>query len=385
MARQRATASILGGLLSLAAAALAVAAPAHEQCLLCHGAEAQGNQAIGAPALSMLPSWYLAQQLRAYRSGDRGAGDEYGAAMQAVAAVLTDEQIETLAYVVATLPFESPAPLPTALAVAGQYQACAGCHGEAAEGNATLLAPPLAGQNAWYLRKRMEQFLALERAEAGADSSLLAMQASLSAIGADGEALVQLSEHLAAMAPTNDQSTGQQEFASMKTRRDGSTALMASALLAATPLAAADNVVRYPLPNGSTFPIALAVETSPGTTLIHHSGLTPRPIDPEAERFSEAYWGDTKTQALSVFGRMESSLEALGVGFGDIIKMTVFLVGTEATGGRLDFAGFMEAYTQYFGTEAQPNLPARSAVQVAGLAAPGMLVEVEVIIARPGE
>ncbi|MEO0973643.1 MAG: Rid family hydrolase, partial [Pseudomonadota bacterium] len=39
--------------------------------------------------------------------------------------------------------------------------------------------------------------------------------------------------------------------------------------------------------------------------------------------------------------------------------------------------------TQFFGTEAQPNLPARSAVQVAGLAAPGMLVEIEVIIARP--
>jgi enamine deaminase RidA (YjgF/YER057c/UK114 family) len=48
----------------------------------------------------------------------------------------------------------------------------------------------------------------------------------------------------------------------------------------------------------------------------------------------------------------------------------------------MDFAGFMKAYTQYFGTPEQPNLPARSAVQVAGLAAPGMLVEIEVILAR---
>jgi enamine deaminase RidA (YjgF/YER057c/UK114 family) len=51
----------------------------------------------------------------------------------------------------------------------------------------------------------------------------------------------------------------------------------------------------------------------------------------------------------------------------------------------MDFKGFMEAYTQYFGTPEQPNLPARSAVQVAGLASPGMLVEIEVILARPAK
>jgi enamine deaminase RidA (YjgF/YER057c/UK114 family) len=51
----------------------------------------------------------------------------------------------------------------------------------------------------------------------------------------------------------------------------------------------------------------------------------------------------------------------------------------------MDFLGFMEAYTQYFGTAEQPNLPARSAVQVAGLVNPGMLVEIEVIVAAAGE
>jgi enamine deaminase RidA (YjgF/YER057c/UK114 family) len=48
----------------------------------------------------------------------------------------------------------------------------------------------------------------------------------------------------------------------------------------------------------------------------------------------------------------------------------------------MDFKGFMDAYTQFFATKEQPNLPARSAVQVAGLAGPGMLVEVEVILAK---
>ena len=162
----------------------------------------------------------------------------------------------------------------------------------------------------------------------------------------------------------------------------------------ASACALAEEVVRHPLPNNSTFPIAQAVEVPPGTTLIWHSGTVPRPANPDAEILasplppssgSREYWGDTEAQALSVFSRMEQSFEKLGVGFGDVVKMTVFLVGDPQLGGRMDFDGFMRAYTKYFGTEEQPNLPARSAVQVAGLAGEGMLVEVEVVLARSGK
>jgi enamine deaminase RidA (YjgF/YER057c/UK114 family) len=158
---------------------------------------------------------------------------------------------------------------------------------------------------------------------------------------------------------------------------------LAGLLLWAGASASAGDVTRYPLPNDSAFPIALAVETAADTALIHHSGMVPEPANPDAERYSPAFWGDTEAQARSVFERMEASFATLGVGFGDVIKMTVFLVGDPANDGRMDFNGFMKAYTEYFGTEEQPNLPARSAVQVAGLAAPGMLVEIEVILARP--
>ena len=48
----------------------------------------------------------------------------------------------------------------------------------------------------------------------------------------------------------------------------------------------------------------------------------------------------------------------------------------------MDFDGFMAAYTQFFGTKEQPNLPARSTVQVAGLAQPGVMVEIEVQLVR---
>ena len=121
------------------------------------------------------------------------------------------------------------------------------------------------------------------------------------------------------------------------------------------------------------------------TTLVYHSGTIPGPANSEAERYSPEFWGDTEAQANSVFDRIESSPKNIGLGFGDVVKMTVFLVGTPENNGAMDFQGFMKAYTLHFGTEAQPNLPARSAVQVAGLAGPGMLVEIEVVLARPGK
>ena len=154
-------------------------------------------------------------------------------------------------------------------------------------------------------------------------------------------------------------------------------------LLASASTARADEVTRHPLGGGSTFPIARAVEVPAGHSLVLHSGVTPAPADPNAEKGTAAHWGDTRTQSLSVFTRTKESLDALGLGFGDVVGMTVYLVGDPAKGGRMDFDGFMEAYKQHFGTKEQPNLPARSTVQVAALVAPGMLVEVEVLLARP--
>jgi len=144
------------------------------------------------------------------------------------------------------------------------------------------------------------------------------------------------------------------------------------------------DVTRHALPNNSTFPISRAVEVTADTTLIYHSGTVPGPVNPDAERGSREYFGDTETQALNVFGRMENSFKELGVGFGDVIKLTVFLVGDPEMDGRMDFGGFMKAYVKYFGTEEQPNKPARSAFQIAGLAGgPYMLIEIEAVIARP--
>jgi enamine deaminase RidA (YjgF/YER057c/UK114 family) len=62
--------------------------------------------------------------------------------------------------------------------------------------------------------------------------------------------------------------------------------------------------------------------------------------------------------------------------------MHVFMAGDPSNGGKLDFAGMMKSYNKFFGTPDQPNKPARSAMQVAALAAPWALVEIEVIAVR---
>lgn len=54
-----------------------------------------------------------------------------------------------------------------------------------------------------------------------------------------------------------------------------------------------------------------------------------------------------------------------------------------AQNGKVDFAGFMKGYIKFFGTEAQQQLPIRSAVEVAALVNPGWLIEIEVSAVRP--
>ena len=153
-------------------------------------------------------------------------------------------------------------------------------------------------------------------------------------------------------------------------------------LLAALPALASD-VVRHKLPNNSTFPISAAVEVPSGRTTVYVSGMVPPVADAAAPKDSIAAYGNTETQSVAVLEAIRMQLEAMQLDFGDVVKMQVFLVGDPDKGGRMDFAGFMSAYTKYFGTKEQPNLPARSAMQVAGLANPGFLVEIEVIAVRP--
>jgi len=149
------------------------------------------------------------------------------------------------------------------------------------------------------------------------------------------------------------------------------------------PLAAqAADVVRVPIP-GSDFPIAAAVEVPAGKATIYLSGKVPAVTNPAAPKDSVEAFGDMKTQTISVLTQIQKQLEGMGLGMKDVVKMQAFLVGGPETGGKMDFKGFMEGYTQFFGKDAkQMNLPARSAFQIAALGNPGMRIEIEVIAVR---
>jgi enamine deaminase RidA (YjgF/YER057c/UK114 family) len=141
-------------------------------------------------------------------------------------------------------------------------------------------------------------------------------------------------------------------------------------------------VVRHKI-LGSSFPIASAVEIPAGATTVYLSGKVPPVID-KSKAMSDpaAFGGDTRGQTIAVLGAIESQLQGLGLQMKDVVKMQVFLVADPAKGKLMDFAGFMEGYSRYFGTPAQPNLPARSAFQIAGLTNPAWYVEIEVVAVR---
>jgi enamine deaminase RidA (YjgF/YER057c/UK114 family) len=143
----------------------------------------------------------------------------------------------------------------------------------------------------------------------------------------------------------------------------------------------ADKVERIPIPN-SDFPISAAVVVPAGYDTIYVSGNIAKVSDPNAPKGSVESYGDTKTQTVSVLQQIEETLSGQGLSMSSVVMMHVFLVGDPAKQGKMDFAGMMAGYTQFFGTKDQPNKPARSAVQVAGLALPGALVEIEVIAVR---
>jgi enamine deaminase RidA (YjgF/YER057c/UK114 family) len=145
----------------------------------------------------------------------------------------------------------------------------------------------------------------------------------------------------------------------------------------------AADVVRTPLPNGNDFPISLAVTVPAGADTVYVSGALPQVVNKDAPKGSLESYGDMEMQTTSVLTQIKSTLEQLGIGMGDIVKMTVFMAADPTKDNKLNFPGLMAGYGKFFGTAEQPNKPARSAVQVAALVAPGALLEIEVIAVKP--
>jgi enamine deaminase RidA (YjgF/YER057c/UK114 family) len=127
-------------------------------------------------------------------------------------------------------------------------------------------------------------------------------------------------------------------------------------------------------------PIATGVWA--GDTL-YLSGQLASPVTPaDTTKGTAAIYGDTEAQTMSTLTKIQAALKSEGLGMSDVVMMHVYMAGDPAKDGQLDFPGMMAAYTRFFGTKEQPNKPARSAMEVAALAAPWALVEIEVIAVK---
>ncbi len=156
---------------------------------------------------------------------------------------------------------------------------------------------------------------------------------------------------------------------------------VALSVIATSALAQSSEITRHPIPD-SDFPILQAVEIPADATVVYLSGTVPQVANEDAEEGSADRYGDTAMQTQTTLDSIRSKLESLDLTMGDVVKMQAYLVAPEDAEA-MDFSGFMEGYTQYFGTEEQPNLPTRSVFEVAGLANPDWLVEIEVVAVRP--
>ena len=127
-------------------------------------------------------------------------------------------------------------------------------------------------------------------------------------------------------------------------------------------------------------PLSTSVSVPAGSRTVYISGTVPDAINPSAPEGSVARYGDTEAQTRSILAKIAAALADQHMTMSDVVMMRVFLVAPPGQ-SRMDFAGMMRGYSERFGTPAQPNKPARSTMQVAGLVNPGWLAEIEVTAA----
>jgi enamine deaminase RidA (YjgF/YER057c/UK114 family) len=144
-----------------------------------------------------------------------------------------------------------------------------------------------------------------------------------------------------------------------------------ASLAAALGFAAAAHAAPTFIPLGSpAVPISAGAIVPAGSTLFFVSGV---PGDAKA--------GGTEAQTMDSLTKLGKILTAAGYSFADVVNAKVYLVADPAM-GKMDFMGMNTAFKTVFGTASEPNKPSRVTVQVAGLASPGSLVEIELTAAK---
>jgi 2-iminobutanoate/2-iminopropanoate deaminase len=158
--------------------------------------------------------------------------------------------------------------------------------------------------------------------------------------------------------------------------------ITALAIAAALPGIAANAAEINRIGNTPQANILTGVIIPAGAEMFYLSGQLASPIDASKPPTGPESYGDTRTQTVSTFNKIKAALAAQGYAMSDIVKLTVFVAAAPGMDGKMDFKGFNDGYREFFGTTENPNRVARSTVQVAALAGPHFLVEIEATAAK---
>ncbi|MEP7705838.1 c-type cytochrome [Paraglaciecola sp. 25GB23A] len=163
-------------------------------CQMCHGSHLQGNVVTGAPALNNLSTNYIEAQLNAFKQAFRAksAKDQAGLDMRVVAMQLSQQEIAAALALVKKLRVTNASSKPSN--IPASWQTCVACHGANGEGNDSLNAPAIMGQQPWYLFKQLHDYQEGQRGMEPADEAGQLMRQTSLLLSA--EEIKQLSQFL---------------------------------------------------------------------------------------------------------------------------------------------------------------------------------------------
>ncbi|MCM8543045.1 MAG: c-type cytochrome [Lentisphaeraceae bacterium] len=135
-----------------------------DTCSACHLDTGFGNPSLKVPSIAGLPRWYVTDQLRKFRFGERGdhKKDTAGQLMRQNTKSLDDRVIAFLGRYVAKLkPIDRKATLKKTNVESGKViyaKHCVKCHSPNGAGSKSKRVPPLNLQPDWYLLEQLIKF-----------------------------------------------------------------------------------------------------------------------------------------------------------------------------------------------------------------------------------
>ena len=133
----------------------------------------------------------------------------------------------------------------------------------------------------------------------------------------------------------------------------------------------------------ATSPISASVMIPAGRASMWISGTTPPVLKADAPAGARERYGDTRMQAAGILKNIEGQLTAQGLTMKDVVYVRAYLVADPAKDSKIDVPGWNAAYTEVFGSAANPTKTARSTVGVASLVNADFLIEVEAFAVFP--